>query len=325
MRAIQQEEFGGPEVLRVTEVASPEVGAGEVRVRLRAAGVNPAEAYIRTGTYAFFVPALPYTPGFDGAGTVDAVGAGVDHVVAAQRVYVSSILSAHRTGTYAEEVVCSADGVHPLPEGLEFAQGAALGVPATTAYRALHQRGGLRPGETVLVHGASGGVGLCAVQLAVAAGAVVVGTAGSPAGRDAVAAAGAHHVVDHTDPDHLAEVARLTGGQGPHLVIEMLADRNLDGDLGVLACYGRVVVVGSRGSLDFAPRLTMAKEADIRGMALWNAPEDAWAAASRGVADAVATGTLVPVVGRTYPLAEAALAQRQLLELPARGKVVLEV
>lgn len=325
MRAIQQREFGGPEVLEIVEVATPDVGAGEVRVRLRAAGVNPAEAYIRTGTYAFLVPDLPYTPGFDGAGTVDAVGAGVEHLVAGQRVYVSSILSAHRTGTYAEQVVCSADGVHPLPDGLGFAQGAALGVPATTAYRALHQRGGLQPGETVLVHGASGGVGLCAVQLAVAAGAVVVGSAGSPAGRDAVVAAGAHHVVDHADPGHLAEVVRLTGGQGPHLVIEMLADRNLAGDLEVLARYGRVVVVGSRGSLDFAPRLTMAKEADVRGMALWNTPEDAWAAASLGVADAVAAGTLVPVVGRTYPLTEAAAAQRDLLGLPARGKVVLEV
>lgn len=325
MRAIQQREFGGPEVLVPVEVATPGVGPGEVRVRLRAAGVNPAETYIRTGSYAFLVPDLPYTPGFDGAGAVAEVGAGVGHVAPGDRVYVSSILSARRTGTYAEEVVCSADGVHPLPEALSFAQGAALGVPATTAYRALHQRGGLQPGETVLVHGASGGVGLSAVQLAVAAGAVVVGSAGSPAGRDAVASAGAHHVVDHADPGHLAEVALLTGGRGPDLVVEMLADRNLAGDLGVLARYGRVVVVGSRGSLDLAPRLIMAKEADLRGLALWNTPPDAWAAASRGVADAAAAGTLVPVVGRTYPLVEAAAAQRELLELPGRGKVVLEV
>ena len=325
MRAIQQGEFGGPEVLVVAGVETPAVGPGEVRVRLRAAGVNPAEAYIRTGTYAFFVPELPYVPGFDGAGTVDAVGAGVGHLTPGQRVYVSSMLSARRTGTYAEEVVCTADGVHALPDALSFAQGAALGVPATTAFRALFQRGGLQPGEGVLVHGASGGVGGCAVQLAVAAGAVVVGSAGSPAGRDAVAAAGAHHVVDHTDPDHLAEVARLTGGRGPDLVVEMLADRNLAGDLEVLARYGRVVVVGSRGSLDFAPRLAMAKDADIRGMALWNTPPDARAAASRGVADAIAAGTLVPVVGRTYPLAEAAAAQRDILETRAAGKVVLEV
>ncbi len=325
MKAVQMQAFGDPEVLQYVDVPAPELRPGEVRVRLRAAGVNPAEAYIRTGSYAFFKPDLPHVPGFDGAGVVAEVAADVTHVAVGQRVYVSSILSARRTGTYAEQVVCTADGVHPLPDALTFEQGAALGIPATTAFRALFQRAGVQAHETVLVHGASGGVGLCAVQLAAAAGATVIGSASTPAGRDAVAAAGAQHVVDHSAADHFDQVAKVTGGQGPDVVIEMLADRNLVGDLGVLALYGRIVVVGSRGSLDFAPRLAMVKEADIQGMAVWNTPADDWLAASRGVADAVARGSLIPVVGRSYPLAEAAAAQRDILANPAAGKIVLEI
>jgi NADPH2:quinone reductase len=318
------EVFGGPEVLRVQEVPEQEPGSGQVRVALRAAGVNPAEAYIRTGTYAFFRPDLPYTPGFDGAGTIDALGPDVSGFSVGDRVYVSSILSAYRTGTYAEQVVCTADAVHPLNDELSFAQGAAVGLPATTAYRALFQRAAVRPGETVLVHGASGGVGSSAVQLAAGAGITVIGTAGSPAGMELVSAAGADHVLDHTDAGHLAAVVELTNGRGPDVIVEMLADRNLAADLDAIAMYGRVVVVGSRGSLDFSPRATMVKEADIRGMALWNTPSADWAEASAGVAAALAAGDLVPVVGRSYPLDAAADAQRDLLETRAKGKIVLE-
>lgn len=324
MKAVRMQAFGEPEVLEYVDLPAPELGAGEVRVQLRAVGVNPAEAYIRTGSYVFFKPDLPYVPGFDGAGVVAEVAADVIGLGVGQRVYVSSILSARRTGTYAEQVVCTADGVHPLPDSLTFAQGAALGIPATTAFRALFQRAGLQRGETVLIHGASGGVGLCAVQLAVAAGATVIGSAGSAAGRDAVTAAGADHVVDHLAEDHLDEVARISRRKGPDVIIEMLADRNLAADLGVLAKYGRIVVVGSRGSLDFTPRLAMIKEADIRATALWNTPHDQWLAASQAVSDAIANGSLVPVVGRSYPLAEAAAAQRDILTVPHSGKVILE-
>jgi NADPH2:quinone reductase len=329
MRAIQFSSFGDADVLRLVEDApTPEPGGGEVRVRLHAAGVNPADTYIRGGTYTFYRPALPHTPGFDGAGIVDAVGDGVHGIEPGARVFVGSILAGRKTGTYAEYTVCDATAVHPLPDDLGFAEGAAIGVPGATAYRALFQRGRLRPGETVLVHGGSGGVGLLTVQWARARGATVIGTAGTPEGRDLVARAGAHAVLDHSAPDHLDALTDLVpelGGPGVDLVVEMLADANLVADLQHLARYGRVVVVGSRGSLDFTPRLTMAAEADVRGMALWNARPEEWVESLRAVAAALESRVLRPTVGRELPLEQAAEAHRLVLEPGARGKLVLTI
>lgn len=319
MHAIRVGRFGGEDVLDYTEVPVPEPGAGQVRVRLHAAGVNPADTYVRTGGYAFFTPALPYTPGFDGAGVVDAVGAGVTSTAPGQRVFLSSLGTAGFSGAYAEFAVTDAADVQPLPDSLSYAQGAAIGVPCATAWRALFQKAALRAGETVLIHGASGGVGIPATQLARDAGATVIGTAGTPEGAELVRAAGAHHVLDHTVAGYRDELAELA----PAVVVEMLADVNLAADLEVLATYGRVVVVGSRGSLEFTPRLTMRKEATILGTALWNATPAERAAALTGVAAKLADGTLRPVVGIELPLREAAEAHRRVLAPGARGKLVL--
>jgi NADPH:quinone reductase len=158
MKAIRVHEFGGPEVLKLEEVSDPQAGPGQVVVRVRAVGVNPVESYIRTGTYAM-KPALPYTPGADAAGEVASVGAGVSNVEVGDRVYTSGSLS----GTYAEQTLCTEAQVHPLPANVSFEQGAAMGVAYGTAYRGMFQRGGGKPGEMVLVHGASGGVGTAAV------------------------------------------------------------------------------------------------------------------------------------------------------------------
>jgi NADPH:quinone reductase len=238
VHGIQASEFGGPEVLRYRELPVPEPGAGQVRVRLHAVGVNPADTYIRTGTYAFFKPELPYTPGFDGAGVVDEVGAGVEGVGPGDRVFLGALGTPGWSGAYAELAVVDAAGVHPLPPTLSYGQGAAVGVPCVTAWRALFQKAGLRPGETVLIHGASGGVGVPATQLASDAGAVVIGTAGSAAGAEVVRDAGASHVLDHSAPGYLEQLPDLTGGRGVSVVVEMLADVNLEQDLGVLAVGG---------------------------------------------------------------------------------------
>jgi len=192
MKAIRVEKFGEPEVMHLQEVPDPKVGPGQVLVGLKAAGVNPVDTYIRTGNYPP-KPALPYTPGWDGAGVVEAVGEGVKRVKAGDRVYTSGSL----TGTYAQKALCLEEQVYPLPDPASFAQGASMGVPYATAYRALFQRARAMPGETVLVHGASGGVGTAAVQLAVAAGINVIGTAGGEAGLALVRRLGAQHAVDH--------------------------------------------------------------------------------------------------------------------------------
>jgi NADPH2:quinone reductase len=319
MHAIRVGRFGDEDTLEYTEVPVPEPGPGQVRVRVHAAGVNPADTYIRTGTYAFFTPALPYTPGFDGAGVVDAVGAGVTSTAPGERVFLSSLGAAGFSGAYAEFAVTDAAEVQPLPDTLSFAQGAAIGVPCATAWRALFQKAALRPGETVLIHGASGGVGIPATQLARDAGATVIGTAGTADGAELVRAAGAHHVLDHTAAGYRDQLTDLA----PSVIIEMLADVNLVNDLEVVATYGRIVVVGSRGSLEFAPRLTMRKEATIHGTALWNATPAERAAALAAVSAKLGSGTLRPVVGTELPLHAAAEAHRRILVPGAKGKLVL--
>ncbi|MFL6142016.1 MAG: NADPH:quinone reductase [Labedaea sp.] len=323
MYAIQVSRFGAEDVLDYTELPVPEPAEGQVRIRLHAAGVNPADTYIRTGQYAFFRPEPPYTPGFDGAGVVDAVGAGVTSAAPGDRVFVSALGTPGFSGAYAEFAVAAGSDVHPLPAELSYAQGAAVGVPGATAWRALFQKGGLTAGETVLIHGASGGVGIPATQLARDAGAIVIGTAGTPAGTDLVRAAGAHHVLNHRAAGYLDDVARITRGEGVSVIIEMLADVNLARDFEVLAMRGRVVIVGSRGTLDFTPRLTMRTEATVFGTALWNATPAENAAALAGVSAKLRSGTLAPVVGVELPLREAAEAHRRILGSGALGKLVL--
>jgi NADPH2:quinone reductase len=318
MRAIRVREHGGPGVLLPEEVPDPVPGPGEVVVAIRAAGVNPVEAYLRAGTHDRAV-SLPWTPGTDGAGVVEAAGPGVRDLVPGARVYTAGSLS----GTYAEKALCRADQVHPLPARCSFAQGAALHVPYATAWRALHAKARVRPGETVLVHGATGGVGLAAVQIARAAGLLVIGTGGTERGRAAVLREGAHHALDHGASGHLEEVARLTEGRGPEVILEMLADRNLAADLAAAARFGRIVVIGCRGSATIEPRAAMGKDLSLLGLSLFNAPREELAAVHVEIGKGLEAGILRPVVGEEIPLAEAARAHRRLMEPGALGKIVL--
>ena len=326
MRAIVMTAFGGPEVLRLTDIPEPEPEHGQIRVRLYAAGVNPAEAYIRTGQYAFFKPTLPYTPGFDGAGVVDKVGEGVQGSKPGDRVFVTALTARRNTGTYAEKVVCDAEAVHLLPDAVTLEQGAAVGFPGMAAYRALFQCAGLKPAERILIHGASGGVGTVAVQLARACGAFVIGTAGSPASMELVRSIGAHIVLDHTQPGYLDTLAALTSGVGPDVILEMLADKNLENDMRMIAKHGRIVVIGSRGSLEMTPRLLMAKESVVMGMAIWHsAPEEA-RMAEAAVAAALRSGALRPVLGNILPLEKAAQAHEDIIARGGKpGKMLLRI
>ena len=318
MKAIRVHEFGGPEVLSLEEVPEPQAAAGQVVVRVRAAGVNPVDTYIRGGAHAV-KPALPYTPGLDAAGVVEAVGEGVTRLSAGQRVYVAGSLS----GTYAELTLCAESQAHALPRSVSFAQGAGVSTPYATAYRALFQRARAVPGETVFVHGASGGVGTAAVQIARAAGLRVVGTAGTEEGRRLVSEQGAHEVLDHTAPGYLERLTELTGGRGPDVILEMLANVNLNHDLGVVAKAGRVVVIGSRGTVEINPRLAMTRDATVLGMTLFNASPQELASVHAALGAGLEAGTLRPVVGRELPLAEAARAHEEVLKPGAHGKIVL--
>ena len=318
MKAIRVREFGGPEKLVVEDVPDLRPGAGEVVVRIHAAGVNPVEAYIRTGTYAI-KPALPYTPGADGAGEVLAVGEGVKAVKPGDRVYVAGSLS----GTYAEQSLSREAQVHPLPKQVTFQQGAAVGVPYATAVRGLFQRAHALPGESLLVHGASGGVGTAAVQMARAHGMLVIGTAGSDKGRQLVRDNGAHHAFDHNAPDLAEQVSKATGGRGVNVILEMLANKNLGKDLTMLSQRGRVVVIGNRGSIEINPRDAMARDAAILGMVLFNTPEAELASIHAGLGAALEFGVARPVIGKEFPLAEARRAHEAVLQPGSYGKIVL--
>ena len=317
MQAIRVHQTGGPEVLKLEDVPDPRPGPGQVVVALRAAGVNPVDTYVRSGRYGQKV--FPYTPGADGAGTIEAVGDGVERFKVGDRVYTAGSL----TGTYAQRALAAESQVHPLPDRVTFAQGAALGVPYATAWRALHQRAAARAGEVVLVHGASGGVGTAAVQIARAAGMVVIGTGGTDRGRKLVAEQGAHHVLDHRSPAYPDEVMKLTGGRGVDVVVEMLANENLDKDLNMLARDGRIVVVGSRGRIEIDPRGTMRNDADIRGMTLFNATGAQLREVHAALVAGLENGTLRPIVGQQLPLRDAPRAHEAVMEPGAYGKIVL--
>lgn len=315
MQAIRVHEFGGPEVLSLDEVEIPAPGKGCVLVEVHAAGVNPVDTYIHTGTYAR-TPTLPYTPGADGAGVVAALGDGVAGLAVGDRVYLAGSIS----GTYADYAVCRADQVFTLPNNISYSQGAALGVPHTTAWRALFQRGRAQAGETVLIHGATGAVGLAAVQMALAAGLRVLATGGSEAGRVLLAEQGEVAVYDH-HADTYVDAIKAAGGVD--LILEMLANVNLDHDLDMLAPKGRVAVIGNRGRVDINPRSLMQSEGEILGVLLFAATAAESAAAHAGIVAGLTHGSLAPVVGQVFTLDQASVAHHQVMEAGHRGKTVL--
>jgi NADPH2:quinone reductase len=318
MKAIRVHAFGGPEVLRLEDVPAPRPAAGQVLIRVKAAGVNPYDTYMRNGTYAI-KPPLPYTPGSDAAGTIEGVGDGVTRFKPGDRVYTANTL----TGAYAEQALALESQVIPLPDRASFSQGAGLWVPYGTAYHALRHHADARGGETVLVHGASGGVGLAAVQIARALGLVVLGTAGTPRGLELARREGAHHVFDHRAAGYQDAILAATGGQGVEVILEMLANVNLGADLKLLARNGRVIVIGSRGDVTITPRDLMTRRAAIRAFTLWSITPPEEREVHAAIVAGLENGTLWPVVGKELPLAEAAQAHNDVMAPGAYGKIVL--
>src|ERR1700730_19303168 len=289
MKAIVVHQFGGPEVLKLEEVPTPKPAAGQVLVRIHGAGVNPYDTYMRAGTYAI-KPPLPYTPGYDGAGVIEAIGDGVRKVKPGDRAYTARTLS----GAYSEYALALEEQVHPLPDKVSFGQGAGVWVPYGTAYHALHHSAEAHAAETVLVHGASGGVGIAGVQMARALGLTVFGTAGTQKGLDLAKREGAHQVFDHSKTGYQEEILKATGGRGVDIILEMLANVNLATDLKLLAQRGRVIVIGNRGEVTINPRELMGRRGSVRGFTLWAITESEAAEIYAGIGADLENSTLRP-------------------------------
>jgi NADPH2:quinone reductase len=319
MKAIRVHEFGGPENMRIEDVDDPKPGPRQLVIAVKAAGINPIDTYIRSGTYAKKKPALPYTPGFDAAGIVESVGTEVRRFKPGERVYINGNV----TGAYAEKTLCEQDSVFPLPNHLSFEQGSGIWVPYATAHQAIFHVARAHAGETLLVRGASGGVGSACVQMARALGLRVIGTAGSEKGLQMLRELGVHAALDHHAADLTTQVLNATEGRGPDIIIEMLANANLSKDLGMIAHRGRIVLIGNRGTIEINPRDAMNRDAAILGMLLLNATPDEISRISAGLAAGLENQTLNPIVGRTFPLADATRAHEAILAPGALGKIAL--
>jgi NADPH:quinone reductase len=323
MKAIVVRAFGGPEMLTLEDVPDPSPAPGQVLLRVHAVGVNPYDTYMLSGNYAT-KPPLPYTPGADGAGVVEAIGEGVPPTVKrGDRVYIGGTTTDRSYGAYAEKVLCEPHQLHRLPDRASFAQGAAMNVPYVTAWRAVHDRARLQAGETIFIHGASGGVGLAATQIAHAWGGRVIGTASTSEGLSLIKQQGAVATLNHREEGYLDKLKELTGGRGPDVILESLANVNLDHDLSAAGYGARIVVIGNRGRTEIDARKAMGKDLSVYGMSMWNITRPDLERIHAGLVAGLATGALSPVVSTELPLAEAARAHTLVMESGARGKIVL--
>jgi NADPH2:quinone reductase len=323
MKAIRIETIGGPEVLKFVEV--PDLGApgpGQALVRLKASGVNFMDVGQRRGTYPSPGP-LPFTPGAEGAGVVEAVGQGVTAVKPGDRVAFTGV-----PGAYAEAVLAEAERLIHLPEGLTFEQGAAFPLQGLTAHYLIHDYRKPKPGDIVLIHAAAGGVGGLLVQWARHLGATVVGTVSSEAKARTAKESGAHHVINYTQSDFVAELKRLSDGHGADLIIDGVGKSTFTGDLEAVAVRGHIVVFGgASGPADpVSPNAFGAKSFSVSGGGLRNfmrSPAELQARA-KDVAAGIGEGWLKLSVS-TLPLAEAAKAHQRLEGRETQGKLVLTV
>ncbi|MDX2479478.1 MAG: NADPH:quinone reductase [Desulfuromusa sp.] len=318
MQAIQVHQFGSPDVMKLEQIQGLTPGKKQLKIAVKAIGVNPVDTYIRAGIYPI-KPNLPYTPGMDAAGIITEIGPEVSHRKVGDRVYICGCV----TGSYAETLICEEDQAYILPENISFSSGAALGVPYSTADFALNYRAHALPGETLLIHGASGAVGVAAIQIAKANGLRVIGTAGTEQGLKLIKDQGVIAALNHNTENYLDTIEELTCGQGVDVILEMLANVNLDKDLKLLAKFGRVVVIGNRGRIEIDPRDTMGKNASILGMSLFSADvkelNQIHAAIKAGLID----GRYKPIIHSELPLADADKAHDLVMLDGVNGKIIL--
>jgi NADPH:quinone reductase len=319
MKAMRSHQFGKPDQLRLEQIADPQAQAGQVVIRVKAAGINPADIVLLSGVLRA-IP-LPYIPGADVCGEVESCGAGVTHVGKGDRVFGRAL-----TGGYAEKTCLAAGETIPLPANLSFEEGAAIPIPFYTAYYALHHKAALKSGETVLVSAGGGGVGVAAIQLAKLAGARVLTTVGSPEKAERTRALGADVAINYRDQDFVAEVQKLTDGKGVDVIIENVATDNLAKDILAVALAGRIVLIGTgtgkAADATFGVLGTLLKDVTMYGMSLINAGSTIPEMAAT-LSPLFAARKIKAVVSKSYPLADAPLAMSDLLAGKVFGKLVL--
>jgi NADPH2:quinone reductase len=321
MKAMCAQQFGGPEQLRLEDAPDPQLKDGHVLIQVKATGINPADLVRLSGRYPQSL-SLPYIPGTDVSGIVEAVGAGVTHVKVGDRVFGRSL----NGGGYAEKASLPANETVLLPANLSFAEGAAIPVPFYTAYIALQHKARLKAGETVLVSGGGGGVGVAAIQLAKVAGAHVITTVGSQEKVERTRQLGADVALNYKTQDFVTEVQKLTDGQGVNVIIENVATDNLAKDFAAIARHGRIVLIGTgtgkASEATFAVTTALMKDATIYAMVLGNSA-DLIPEMAKTLSALFAEGKIRALISRTYPLPEARQALSDLLAAKVIGKLVL--
>lgn len=322
MRAVVVSKFGGTEVLEVRrKVPIPQVGEDEVLVKVAAAGVNPVDTYIRSGNYGN-LPVLPYIPGHDICGTIIECGGSVERFREGDRVCSFRTIG----GAYAEYAAVKENHLLKLSDGYDLGKGAAVGTPFLTAYRALFHNASVKPGQRILIHGASGGVGIPAVQMAVAHGMTVYGTAGTEEGMNLVKKMGAKYVFNHRKEGYGNDIKNVSRGEGMDVIVEMLSNVNLARDLDLVAKHGTILVVGCRDVIEINPRLLMVKESRIQGVMLNAATDEELRESALFIEAGLRSGVLNPVLGPKYSLNDVQQAHEDIIHsLGSKGKMVLTV
>lgn len=319
MKAIQVQQFGTPDVLKLVELPDPTPAPGQVVIRVHAAGVSPLDTYVREQSHGAPTPSLPYIPGFEAAGTIAAIGEGVTRFQIGDRVYTNVLM-----GAYAEQLVQDAIAVYPLPDHISFAQGTAAVNSYPTAQYALFNLAKVTPGSTVFVHGASGAVGIAAVQIAHAAGLKVVGSAGSTQGLELVEREGAQLAVNHREPDYLEKAIAFTNGKGFDVILEMNATEKLAEDTGLIALFGRIIVIGgTNGAVTFDPTPILWKGGSIIGLYIGLASPEEQAEIHAAIYAGLENRSLRPQVAQEFAIAEASIAHETVRTARSAGKIAL--
>ncbi|MBC9252756.1 NADPH:quinone oxidoreductase [Pseudomonas alcaligenes] len=325
MKAVLCKAFGPAETLVLEEVASPEPKKNEVLIEVHAAGVNFPDTLIIEGKYQF-KPPFPFSPGGEAAGVVKAVGEKITHLKAGDRV-----MALTGWGSFAEEVAVPGYNVMPVPADMDFASAAAFGMTYGTSMHALKQRANLQPGETLLVLGASGGVGLAAVEIGKAMGAKVIAAASTAEKLEVARKAGADHLINYSEQSLKEELKKLTGGQGVDVIYDPVGGELFEEAFRSIAWNGRFLVVGfaAGGGIPALPaNLPLLKGAALIGV-FWGSfaqrqPQDN-AANFQQLFQWFSAGQIKPLVSQTFPLAQAAAAINHLGQRKAVGKVVVQV